>query len=102
MLLHPTPTCAAAGPDQQLVLVVFFLPSTSTNIPLAHAVATCFQPLANILHLHLCNLHCVVVVACVGCIPNYCTPLIVHVAVLCNLVECVIHCSGVSCMVMVF
>ena len=49
----------------QLALVVFFLPSTGANTPLAHMVVIthfklclwcfCFQPLAQILHLHLCK-----------------------------------------------
>ena len=40
MLLHPTPTCADAGPDHnlQLAQVVFFLLPTGTNTPLAHVV----------------------------------------------------------------
>ena len=58
----------------QLALVVFFLPAAGANTPLAHVVviSRCnlrwwcffFQPLAQILYLHSCNLHCVVVVAC--------------------------------------
>ena len=31
MLLHKTPNCDSAGPDLQLALVVFLLPSTSAN-----------------------------------------------------------------------
>ena len=58
-----------------------FLPSTGANTPLAHVVvSTCcnlrwwcffFQQLAQILYLHSCNLHCVVVVACGGGILYY-------------------------------
>ena len=34
-LVHPTPTCANAGPEHlQLALVVFFLPSTGAYTPL--------------------------------------------------------------------
>ena len=65
----------------QLALVVFFLPAAGANTPLAHVVviSRCnlrwwcffFQPLAQILYLHSCNLHCVVVVACGGGIYIY-------------------------------
>ena len=58
-----------------------FFPSSGANTPLAHVVvSTCcnmrwwcfsFQPLAQILYLHSCNLHCVVVVACGGGIYIY-------------------------------
>ena len=53
-----------------------FLPSTGTNTPLAHVVIIthcnlcwwCFsiRQLVHILHLHSCNLHCVVVVVSVS------------------------------------
>ena len=56
----------------QLALVVFFLPAAGANTPLAHVVVITrcnlcwwcffFQPLTQILYLHSCNLHCVVVV----------------------------------------
>ena len=62
LLLHLASTCPGG--------------SSGANTPLAHVVViTCcnlcwwcfsFQPLAQILHLHSCNLHCVVVVACGG------------------------------------
>ena len=39
LLLHLTPTCADTGPDLlQLVLMVFYLPSTGANTLLAHVV----------------------------------------------------------------
>ena len=63
-LVHPTPTCADAGPEHlQLALVVFFLSSTGAYTPLCthgghHAPsATCIvgvfsQPLVQTIHLH--------------------------------------------------
>ena len=58
-----------------------FFPSTGVNTPLAHVVVIThcnlrwwcffFQPLAQILYMHSCNLHCVVVVAYGGGIYIY-------------------------------
>ena len=67
LLVQLTPTCTNAGADLlQLVLVVFFLPSTGTNTPRIHCddhplqicpggVFPYIHPLALILHLHSCN-----------------------------------------------
>ena len=70
LLVLPTPTCPDAGPDLCTLCWCCFLPSTGTNTPLAlMVVITCcnlcwwcffLQPLAHILHLQSCNLHCVV------------------------------------------
>ena len=65
-------TCAHAGPDLQLVLVVFILPPTGANTLLAYmhsghdslqlALVVFFFPATGInTRLHLCKLHCVVV-----------------------------------------
>ena len=67
-------TCTGGGCHQlQLALVVLFHSATSADSPLAHVVVSpscnlrwwCFfiQPLAQILHLHPGNLHCVLVVS---------------------------------------
>ena len=55
LLLHPSPTCANANVDPQLVLVVFFLPSTAHvhmvviiyyNLHCSWCMVFSFQPLA--------------------------------------------------------
>ena len=77
-LVHPTPTCAVAGPDLQLACADGVFPTTywrkfSTCTRCGHdslqlaLVVFSFKPFAQILYLHLCNLHCVVVVVYGGC-----------------------------------
>ena len=55
LLVWPTPTCTSTGPDLlQLALVVFFLPATGANAPLA------------LVQLALCGGGCVGVHVCGG------------------------------------
>ena len=78
-------SCCCIPPQLALILVLTSAPCASgvfhqqqvcTNTPLAHVVVSTycnlhwwrfsFQQLAQIIYLHLCNLHCVLVVACDG------------------------------------